>query len=98
MIKYNVKVRQQVKDYLDSLGPEPRHRLNLALKALEAERGDILALREALGGYCRLRVGSHRVIFRYQPGRVIDCVFVEERSLVYQLFEREVLERLQKAD
>ena len=26
MIKYNVKVRQQVKDYLDSLGPEPRHR------------------------------------------------------------------------
>lgn len=97
-MRYRVQVRQQVKGFLETLAPESRRRLKAALKDLGDERGDRLALRERLSGYHRLRVGGHRVIFRHLPGRVIECVFVEERSLVYQLFEREVLDRLRHKD
>lgn len=97
-MKCRVQLRSQVKNFLDRLSPDPRRRLKLAIRALETERGSKLALREQLAGYHRLRVGGYRVIFRYLPGRVIECVFAEERSLVYQLFEREMLERLRHED
>jgi len=97
-MKRRIQLRAQVKDFLDRLPPEPRRRLKLALRALENERGDQTALREGLAGYQRLRVGGYRVIFRYLPGGVTECVFAERRSLVYQLFEREMLERLRHED
>jgi mRNA-degrading endonuclease RelE of RelBE toxin-antitoxin system len=93
-MKRRIQLRAQVKDFLDRLPPEPRRRLKLALRALEGERGDRTALRERLAGYQRLRVGGYRVIYRYLPGGVTECVFAERRSLVYQLFEREMLDRL----
>jgi mRNA interferase RelE/StbE len=97
-MKYHVQIRAQVKDFLEALAPEPRRRLKLAIRTLESESGDRLALRERLAGYYRLRVGGYRLIFRYLPGRVIECVFAKERSLVYHLFEREMLERLRHED
>jgi mRNA-degrading endonuclease RelE of RelBE toxin-antitoxin system len=87
-------MREQVKRFIESLAPESRRRVRLSLRGLETERGDRLALRERLAGYHRLRVGGHRIVFRYLPGRVIECVFAEERSLIYHLFEREFIERL----
>jgi mRNA-degrading endonuclease RelE of RelBE toxin-antitoxin system len=93
-MKYRVHVRAQVKEFIESLAPESRRKLKLALRGLAAERGDRLSLRERLAGYHRLRVGGYRIVFRYLPGRIIECVFAEERSLVYQLFEREIMERL----
>ena len=48
------------------------------------------ALTDDLAGWYRLRVGQHRVIFRYRSGQVIECVFVEERRLVYELFAAEI--------
>jgi mRNA-degrading endonuclease RelE of RelBE toxin-antitoxin system len=95
-MKYRVQVREQVKRFIDTLAPDSRKRVRLALRGLEAERGDILALREKLAGYHRLRVGGYRVLFRYLPGKVIECVFAEERSLIYNLFEREFLEHLRR--
>jgi mRNA-degrading endonuclease RelE of RelBE toxin-antitoxin system len=97
-MKCRVQIREQVKLFLERLAPEPRRRLKLAMRALENETGARLALREQLAGYHRLRVGGYRVLFRYLPGRVAECVFAEERSLVYQLFEREMLERLRHED
>ena len=93
-MKRRIQLRAQVKDFMDRLAPEPRRRLKLALRSLESDRGDRTTLREGLAGYQRLRVGGYRVIFRYLPGGVTECVFAERRSLVYQLFEREMLERL----
>jgi mRNA-degrading endonuclease RelE of RelBE toxin-antitoxin system len=58
------------------------------------ERGDCTPLKERLDGYHRLRIGGYRILYRYLPGKVIECVFAESRSLVYHLFEREVLSRL----
>jgi len=97
-MKYRVQVRSQVKDFLDTLATAPRRRLKIAIRALEVESGDRLALRERLAGYYRLRIGGYRLIFRYLPGRVIECVFANERSLIYHLFEREMLERLRHED
>jgi mRNA-degrading endonuclease RelE of RelBE toxin-antitoxin system len=89
-VSYRVKVRQQVWDRYQRLGPDQRHAVKRALLQLEQERGDIRALRERLEGHYRLRIGVYRVIFRYLPGRVIECVYVNDRALVYDIFESEL--------
>lgn len=97
-MKYRIHLTAEVRDFLQSLAPEPRRRLKLAIISLAVARGDVCALRERLSGYYRLKVGGHRVIYRYRANGVIECVFAQERSLVYHLFEREMLERLRKQD
>jgi mRNA-degrading endonuclease RelE of RelBE toxin-antitoxin system len=79
-----------------SLAPEPRRSLRLRLRGLAEERGDIKQLEGDLAGWCRLRVKSYRVIFRYEvveSERLARCVFAERRELVYELFA-EVMKRL----
>jgi mRNA-degrading endonuclease RelE of RelBE toxin-antitoxin system len=95
-MRHRVQVREQVKDFINTLAPESRKKIRLALRGLETERGERLALREKLAGYHRLRVGGYRVIFRYLPGRIIECVFAEERSLVYHLFEQDFFRHLRR--
>jgi mRNA interferase RelE/StbE len=89
-MNFKVQVREQVWDYAQTLGLEHRRALKRAIFALATESGDIRALTDELSGFYRLRVGRFRVIFRYLPGRVIECVFVEERKLVYEVFEAEI--------
>ena len=89
-MSYKVQVREQVRAFQATLGPEPRRTLKRAILGLATERGDIKALGENLAGYYRLKVGSYRVVFRYRPGREIDCVYVNERKLVYEIFEAEM--------
>jgi mRNA-degrading endonuclease RelE of RelBE toxin-antitoxin system len=93
-MKYKVQVREQVKAFIDTLAPESRKGIRTGLRRLEIEKGDCIALKERLAGYHRLRIGGYRVIYRYLPGKVIECVFGEARSLVYHLFERDVLKHL----
>lgn len=87
---YKVTVRQQVMDFATTLGLEHRRAFKKAILGLATEKGDIKALHEELAGYYRLRVNRYRVVFRYQPGRIIECVFAEERKLVYEIFESEM--------
>ncbi len=93
-MRYRVEVREQVKAFIDTLAPDSRKKLRSSLRRLETEKGDFIALREKLAGYHRLRIGGYRVLYRYLPGKVVECVFAERRSLVYHLFEREVLKHL----
>lgn len=93
-MKYRVQVREQVKTFIETLAPESRRKIRLALHGLESEQGDRLPMREKLSGNHRLRIGGYRVVFRYLPGKVIECVFAEERSLVYDLFEKDLIKRL----
>jgi mRNA-degrading endonuclease RelE of RelBE toxin-antitoxin system len=95
-MKHKVQVREQVKAFIDTLAPESRRKIRLGLRGLEAERGDCLPLREKLAGYHRLRIGGYRIVYRYLPGKVIECVFAEERSLIYHLFERDFLKHLRQ--
>ncbi len=87
---YRVQVREQVWRYCARLGPKNRRAVKAAILALARERGDIRSLRDRLEGYYRLRVGSYRVIFRYLEGRVIECVYINDRALVYDVFESEL--------
>jgi mRNA interferase RelE/StbE len=89
-----VDVKQPVYDFIRRLAPEPRRALKKALQELEHERGDIRSLEQALAGYYRLRVGKFRLIFRYVNTGDIEAIFVEERSMVYEVFEAQLLAKL----
>ena len=91
----SVRVQEEVLDYLRRLPPKPRHALRVAIKGLAQEQGDIKSLTDELEGFCRLRVGSHRVVFEYeviQGQRVITCVFAGQRKWIYEVFQSRLLE------
>lgn len=94
MSRYTLSIRQQVKDFFDALGMSYRRDVKRSLAKLQDEQGDIKALGDDLDGFYRLRIGPFRVIFRYRTGRVIECVYMNRRSVVYEVFEREVIDRL----
>ncbi len=88
-MKTRVEISDQVLTFVRSLAPEPRRSLRQGLRDLQNELGDIKQLEGELAGWCRLRVKSYRVIFRYEikeSQRVARCVFAERRELVYELF------------
>ena len=90
-----VRVREEVLDYLRKLPPESRHAVRLAIKDLAHERGDIRALTDDLDGFCRLRVGTYRVIFEYEViggKRTATCVFAGARRWVYEAFQSRLME------
>jgi mRNA interferase RelE/StbE len=89
-MSYRVQVREQVWKCYARLGPQERRAVKRAVLQLADERGDIRALRDRLEGYYRLRVGSYRVVFRYLGGRIIECVYMNDRALVYDVFESEL--------
>ena len=92
--RYTVRLSPLVVDFLPTLGLSLRREAKRALAGLQTEQGDIKALGDSLDGYSRLRVGPYRIIFRYRPGRVIECVYMNRRALVYEVFEREMLDKL----
>jgi mRNA-degrading endonuclease RelE of RelBE toxin-antitoxin system len=97
-MKTKVKVEAQVETFVKSLAPEPRRKLSIAIKALAEDKGDLKRLEGKLEGYVRLRVAGYRVIFkeRFDKGeRIIDCIFAENRSVIYELFIRLLSEGLE---
>jgi mRNA-degrading endonuclease RelE of RelBE toxin-antitoxin system len=90
-----VRVREEVMDCFRKLTPGPRHALRVAIKDLAHERGDIRPLSDELEEFCRLRVGSHRVIFEYERiegRRTATCVFAGGRRWVYEVFHSRLAE------
>lgn len=81
----------QVVAFVAQRAPEPRRRLRAAIRDLAHERGDVRALEGPLKAYHRLRAGGYRIIFAYKVSgkrRIIQCVFAERRSAVYQVFQQ----------
>lgn len=96
-MRTSVKVETQVEAFVKSLAPEPRHKLTQAIKALADDQGDRKRLEGKLEGYLRLRVTGCRVIYkeRFEKGqRIIDFIFAENRSVIYELFIRLLSEGL----
>jgi mRNA interferase RelE/StbE len=83
---YKVRISEQVERFLQSLAPTPKLRLREAMGQLARHKGDIKALENDLSGFSRLKVGRYRVVFCYAEPSTIDCVFAEERKLVYEVF------------
>jgi mRNA interferase RelE/StbE len=82
-MKKNVQIEEQVKQFVQSLSPEPRKELRRGLTGLENEEGDIQPLRGDLVGLFRLRVKSYRVIFFHPDCSTIKCVYADRRREVY---------------
>lgn len=80
-----VELGEQVVEFVRRLPPDPRRRLRRALWELAKEKGDIKPLHPPLEAYCRLRVGGYRVILSYATRGRIQCIFAEQRSIVYEL-------------
>jgi mRNA-degrading endonuclease RelE of RelBE toxin-antitoxin system len=81
-----VEISDQVVDFVRRLAPDPRRVVRKALRDLAAEKGDIKPLEGPLDGYCRLRVGTYRILFAYVGRNTIQCVFAERRSIIYEVF------------
>jgi mRNA-degrading endonuclease RelE of RelBE toxin-antitoxin system len=63
-MKTEVLVADQVRRFVRSLAPQPRHALTRAIKRLERGEGDIKRLEGKLVGFLRLRVSGYRVLFK----------------------------------
>ena len=69
--------------------------MRAALRDLAREHGDIKHLEGPLQDYFRLRIRDYRIIFQYaREGKTIQCLFAERRSLIYEIFERTIHEKL----
>lgn len=96
-MKTKVRVSPQVEAFVKSRALEPRRMLTRAIKGLAKNSGNIRNLEGALAGFRRLRVGGYRVLFaeRFEGGvRYIDCIFAETRSVVYEMAEKLLAEKL----
>jgi mRNA-degrading endonuclease RelE of RelBE toxin-antitoxin system len=94
-----VRVSGQVESFVKSLAPEPRRALRTGIKSLASQRGDIKHLEGDLAGWSRLRIYTYRVVFKeiWQDGqRLVDCVYANRRSVVYDLFKEILRSQLLK--
>lgn len=89
-----VRPSVQIIEFARRLAPGQRRAVKQALLGLREERGDIRALEATLSGYYRLRVGRHRIIFNYAADGAIEAILIEERQLVYEIFEAQFIQRL----
>ncbi len=88
-----IELSEQVSTFVGRQAPDGRKVLRRGLRQLATEQGDLKQLEERLHGFCRLRVGPYRVIFRYilaNGKRVIRCEYVERRKIVYEAYEKTI--------
>lgn len=84
-----ISASDRVQVWLQTLSPQTKRNLRAALRLLAQGKGDVKSLQRDLEGYYRLRVGEHRIIFRYTPGKSgpeCFCTFAEARDVVYEQF------------
>lgn len=81
-----ISASEQVQQWLVALPPESKHRIRLALRGLAHGRGDIRGLSHELEGYCRLRVGGYRMIYRQISRDEILLEYAQSRDRVYELY------------
>ncbi len=95
-MKYKVELAEQVVTFYETLGMSYRREVKRALKRLAEGKGDTHPLHDALEGYHRMRIGPYRIIYRHEAPSRILCDYMESRSIVYELFESEIIKHLSK--
>jgi mRNA-degrading endonuclease RelE of RelBE toxin-antitoxin system len=86
-----VIVASKVREFLESLAPDPRRKLWRGIKDLALGKGDIRQLDGKLAPNWRLRVGNMRVIFYETTSdgeRQLICFFADYRATVYLVLEQ----------
>lgn len=83
-----ISASEQVAAWLTALPPQTKHRVRLALRDLAKGKGDIKGLQGPLEGFCRLRIGGIRIIYRQVSSKEIRLDYAQTRDVVYEIFER----------
>jgi mRNA-degrading endonuclease RelE of RelBE toxin-antitoxin system len=86
-----VVVSQRVREFLESLAPDPRRKLWRGIKDLARGKGDIRQLDGKLAPNWRLSVGNVRVIYYESSSngkRQLVCFFADYRATVYSVLEQ----------
>ena len=91
---HKVRTSPQVDSFLQTLPPDAKHKLRQAIGNLAYGKGALRSLENELSGFSRLKLGRYRVVFCYVKPMTIDCVFAEERKLVYEVFAALLKENL----
>jgi mRNA interferase RelE/StbE len=82
-----LKFSDQVIGALKELHPGVRKDLRRALNEVNAgKKRDVSALTKELSGFWRLRVGKHRIVFRYDDAGQLVAEFLGPRDTVYGTF------------
>ena len=82
-----MKFSDQFGDGLKALHPGVRRDIRRALDEVNAgKKRDVAALTGELTGFWRLRVGKHRIVFRYDEVGQLMAEFLGPRSTVYRSF------------
>ena len=82
-----MKFSDQVVDALKALQPGVSRDIRRALDDVNAgKKRDIPALTGELAGFWRLRVGKHRIVFRYGDVGQLMAEFLGPRSTIYRSF------------
>src|SRR6266404_8441951 len=90
-MRTRIIVGERVKNFLESLAPDPRRKLWRAIKELGQGEGDVKQLEGRLAPYWRLRVDRMRVIYDQraaQGERRLVCFFADHRATVYSVLEQ----------
>ncbi|SRR6266404_2492636 len=90
-MRTRIIVGERVKNFLESLAPDPRRKLWRAIKELGQGEGDVKQLEGRLAPYWRLRVDRMRVIYHEHVAkgeRRLVCFFAEYRATVYAVLEQ----------
>ena len=59
--------------------------MKAAILGLAHGRGDTKPLEADLAGFYRLRIGTHRVVYRHAKDGSIICFYAAPRSIVYEV-------------
>jgi mRNA-degrading endonuclease RelE of RelBE toxin-antitoxin system len=92
-----VEVRQQVRDFIAALAPEPRRKLWAGIKGLANNKGDVLLMEGKLAPFFRLRVGKIRVVFEEKSiggERIVTCFFADYRATIYKTLSQIIANNL----
>jgi mRNA interferase RelE/StbE len=82
-----LKFSDQVVGALKEMHPGVRKDIRRALDEVNAgKKRDIAALTGELAGFWRLRVGKHRIVFRYDDVGQLMAEFLGPRSTIYRSF------------
>jgi mRNA-degrading endonuclease RelE of RelBE toxin-antitoxin system len=96
-MRTEVRIAPQVKEFLRALAPEPRKALSRGIKNLARGEGNTKLLEGKLTGWHRLRVTAYRVLYKETAEigvRVINCVYANHRSVVYEMFAQLLADEL----
>lgn len=83
----------EIREFLGTLAPEPRRAVNAALRSIASGQARMEALHEPLERFYKVKSGKFRILCAVE-NNMVYALFVERRSVVYEIATAQVLEEM----